>query len=179
MKTEFVNVLKYDFYSEKILAYHDISVRTINILLQLRAYNIIEEDEFQKNIEFFTGFYISFMSEFNRITYKYQNMMNQIFDNNVGGDERATVLDNYISEDKTKEFNEDIENFESSYFTVQETIVNMLDDMALAKMFLLDFQLLSVLEEEFSYVYNLIETVEVEFGEFEDTIISSEDYEDE
>lgn len=119
------------------------------------------------------------MSEFNRITYKYQNMMNQIFDNNVGGDERATVLDSYISEDKTKEFNEDIENFESSYFTVQETIVNMLDDMALAKMFLLDFQLLSILEEEFNYVYNLIETVEVEFGEFEDTIISREDYEDE
>lgn len=179
MNTEFVNVLKYDFYSEKILAYHDISVRTINILLQLRAYNIIKEDEFQKDMGFFTGFYISFMSEFNRIAYKYKNMMNQIFDNNVGGDERATLLDNYISENKIKEFNEDIKNFESGFFTVQETIINILDDMALAKMFLLDFELLSILEEEFSHVYNLIETVEVEFGKFEDTIISGEDYEDE
>lgn len=179
MNTEFVNVLKYDFYSEKILAYHDISVRTINILLQLRAYNIIKEDEFQKDMGFFTGFYISFMSELNRIAYKYKNMMNQIFDNNVGGDERATLLDNYISENKIKEFNEDIKNFESGFFTVQETIINILDDMALAKMFLLDFELLSILEEEFSHVYNLIETVEVEFGKFEDTIISGEDYEDE
>lgn len=179
MKTEFINVLKYDFYSDKILAYHDISVRTINLLIQLRAYNAIDENEFQKNIEFFTKFYVSFMSEFNRITYKYQNMMNQIFENNVGGDERATVLDNYISEHKIKEFNQDIEAFELNYLIVQETIVNILDEMSLAKMFLLDFDLLKALEEEFRHVYELVENIEAEFGDFKDTIVSGEDYYDE
>lgn len=170
METEFINVLKFDFYTDKIQAYHEIAQRTMNALLQLRAYKAIDDDEFKKNMDFFTNFYVTFMEEFNNINYKYTNMMGQIFDINVGGDERTAVLNNYISEKKIEQFNEEMDAFEENYFTMVDTVVSILDELSLAKMFLLDFDLLSVIEDEFNDAYNIIEFIESTYGKFEDTI---------
>ena len=44
MELELENVLKYDFYNDKLSNYHEIAVETINYLLQFKAFELISED---------------------------------------------------------------------------------------------------------------------------------------
>lgn len=43
MELELENVLKYDFYNDKLSSYHDVAMETINYLMQFKAFNLINE----------------------------------------------------------------------------------------------------------------------------------------
>ena len=53
MELELENVLKYDFYNDKLSSYHDVAMETINYLMQFKAFNLINEAFFNKSIDFF------------------------------------------------------------------------------------------------------------------------------
>ena len=169
MELELENVLKYDFYNDKLASYHDIAMETINYLMQFKSFNLINEDFFNKSIDFFTKYYVSLM-EFNQeISYKYSNMMDEIFDLSFDGDFRA-VKGSYIDASKLLDFNEKMNSFESGAQDYINGMAQIIDELSLAKMYCLDFVLLRVLELDFDKTHNKIMDIEEKYGEFEDSM---------
>ena len=169
MELELENVLKYDFYNDKLASYHDIAMETINYLMQFKAFNLINESFFNKSIDFFTNYYVSLM-EFNQeISYKYSNMMDEIFDLSFDGDLRA-VKGSYIDASKLLDFNEKMDSFESGAQDYLDGIVQIIDDLSLAKMYCVDLTLLRALELDFDKTHNKIMFIEERHGEFEDSM---------
>lgn len=169
MELELENVLKYDFYNEKLEGYHQISLETINYLIQFRAFNLISEEVFTVDMEFFTKFYTNLMSFNQEIRYKYANLMDEIFDAAFDGDLRA-VYGDYINEVKILDFNDKIEHYETYIQEYLEGLVQILDDLSLSKMFCTDKALLSLLEIDFNTTHQKIERLEETYGEFEDSL---------
>ena len=169
MELELENVLKYDFYNDKLASYNDVAMETINYLMQFKAFNLINESFFNKSIDFFTNYYVSLM-EFNQeISYKYSNMMDEIFDLSFDGDLRA-VKGSYIDASKLLDFNEKMDSFESGAQDYLDGIVQIIDDLSLAKMYCVDLTLLRALELDFDKTHNKIMFIEERHGEFEDSM---------
>ena len=169
MELELENVLKYDFYNDKLSSYHEVAMETVNYLIQFKSFNLINEDFFNKSIDFFTKYYVSLM-EFNQeISYKYSNMMDEIFDLSFDGDFRA-VKGSYIDASKLLDFNEKMNSFESGAQDYINGMAQIIDELSLAKMYCLDFVLLRVLELDFDKTHNKIMDIEEKYGEFEDSM---------
>ena len=169
MELELENVLKYDFYNDKLSSYHEVALETVNYLIQFKSFNLINEDFFNKSIDFFTKYYVSLM-EFNQeISYKYSNMMDEIFDLSFDGDFRA-VKGSYIDTSKLLDFNEKMNSFESGAQDYINGMAQIIDELSLAKMYCLDFVLLRVLELDFDKTHNKIMDIEEKYGEFEDSM---------
>ena len=169
MELELENVLKYDFYNDKLSSYHEVALETVNYLIQFKSFNLINEDFFNKSIDFFTKYYVSLM-EFNQeISYKYSNMMDEIFDLSFDGDFRA-VKGSYIDASKLLDFNEKMNSFESGAQDYINGMAQIIDELSLAKMYCLDFILLRVLELDFDKTHNKIMDIEEKYGEFEDSM---------
>lgn len=169
MELELENVLKYDFYNDKLSSYHEVALETVNYLIQFKSFNLINEDFFNKSIDFFTKYYVSLM-EFNQeISYKYSNMMDEIFDLSFDGDFRA-VKGSYIDASKLLDFNEKMNSFESGAQDYINGMAQIIDELSLAKMYCLDFVLLRVLELDFDKTHNKIMDIEEKYGEFEDSM---------
>lgn len=169
MELELENVLKYDFYNDKLASYHEIALETINYLMQFKAFNLIDEEFFNKSIDFFTNYYVSLMEFNQKISYKYSNMMDEIFDMSFDGDLR-TVQGSYIEASKLLDFNEKMDSFESGAQDYLDGIIQTIDDLSLAKMYCVDLALLKALEMDFDKTYKKITLIEEKYGEFEDTI---------
>ena len=169
MELELENVLKYDFYNDKLSNYHEIAVETINYLLQFKAFELISEDFFYKNMEFFNKFYVNLMEISQKIGYKYNNLMDEIFDSSFDGDARA-VKGDYINEAKIIEFNKEMNEFETATTDYIDGLHQTLDELALSKMFATDMNLLKVLENDFNGTYQRIERIEEQCGKFEDSM---------
>ena len=169
MELELENVLKYDFYNDKLSSYHEVALETVNYLIQFKSFNLINEEFFNKSIDFFTKYYVSLM-EFNQeISYKYSNMMDEIFDLSFDGDFRA-VKGSYIDASKLLDFNEKMNSFESGAQDYINGMAQIIDELSLAKMYCLDFVLLRVLELDFDKTHNKIMDIEEKYGEFEDSM---------
>ena len=169
MELELENVLKYDFYNDKLSSYHEVALETVNYLIQFKSFNLINEDFFNKSIDFFTKYYVSLM-EFNQeISYKYSNMMDEIFDLSFDGDFRS-VKGSYIDASKLLDFNEKMNSFESGAQDYINGMAQIIDELSLAKMYCLDFVLLRVLELDFDKTHNKIMDIEEKYGEFEDSM---------
>ena len=169
MELELENVLKYDFYNDKLSSYHEVALETVNYLMQFKAFNLINEAFFNKSMDFFTNYYVSLM-EFNQeISYKYSNMMDEIFDLSFDGDFRA-VKGSYIDASKLLDFNEKMNSFESGAQDYINGMAQIIDELSLAKMYCLDFVLLRVLELDFDKTHNKIMDIEEKYGEFEDSM---------
>ena len=169
MELELENVLKYDFYNDKLSSYHEVALETVNYLIQFKSFNLINEDFFNKSIDFFTKYYVSLM-EFNQeISYKYSNMTDEIFDLSFDGDFRA-VKGSYIDASKLLDFNEKMNSFESGAQDYINGMAQIIDELSLAKMYCLDFVLLRVLELDFDKTHNKIMDIEEKYGEFEDSM---------
>ena len=162
MELELENVLKYDFYNDKLSSYHDIALETINYLMQFKAFNLINE-------EFFNKFYVNLMEINQKIGYKYNNLMDEIFDSSFDGDARA-VKGNYINEAKIIEFNKKMNEFETATTDYISGLHQTLDELALNKMFVTDMNLLKMLENDFDNTYKRIEMIEEQYGKFEDSM---------
>lgn len=169
MELELENVLKYDFYNEKLSNYHEIALETINYLIQFRAFNLINEEEFYRNMDFFTEYYVKLMEYNQEIRYKYSNMMDEVFDIAFDGDLRA-VKGDYISRSKIDDFNCKMESFEMGSKDYISGLNQILDDLSLSKMFTTDMSLLKLLEDDFNITYKKVSTVEEMYGSFEETI---------
>ena len=169
MELELENVLKYDFYNDKLSSYHDIALETINYLMQFKAFNLVNEEFFNKNIDFFTNYYVSLMKFNQEISYKYSNMMDEIFDLSFDGDFRA-VKGSYIDASKLLDFNEKVDSFESGAQDYLNGIIQIIDDLSLAKMYCVDLTLLRALELDFDKTHNKIMFIEERYGEFEDSM---------
>lgn len=169
MELELENVLKYDFYNDKLASYHDVAIETVNYLMQFKAFNLINEEFFNKSIDFFTNYYVSLM-EFNQeIGYKYSNMMDEIFDSSFDGDLRA-VKGNYIEASKLLDFNEKMESFESGTQDYLDGTMQIIDELSLAKMYCVDLILLKALEMDFDKTHKKITSIEEKYGDFEDSM---------
>ena len=169
MELELENVLKYDFYNDKLASYHDIVLETINYLMQFKAFNLINQDFFNKSIDFFTNYYVSLM-EFNQeISYKYSNMMDEIFNLSFDGDLR-TVKGSYIEASKLMDFNEKMDSFESGAQDYLDGIMQIIDELSLAKMYCVDLTLLRALEMDFDKTHDKITSIEERYGDFEDSM---------
>lgn len=169
MELELENVLKYDFYNDKLASYHDVAIETVNYLMQFKAFNLINEEFFNKSIDFFTNYYVSLM-EFNQeIGYKYSNMMDEIFDSSFDGDLRA-VKGNYIEASKLMDFNEKMESFEFGTQDYLDGTMQIIDELSLAKMYCVDLVLLNALEMDFDKTHDKIVSIEEKYGYFEDSI---------
>lgn len=169
MELELENVLKYDFYNDKLSSYHEVALETVNYLIQFKSFNLINEEFFNKSIDFFTKYYVSLM-EFNQeISYKYSNMMDEIFDLSFDGDFRS-VKGSYIDASKLLDFNEKMNSFESGAQDYINGMAQIIDELSLAKMYCLDFVLLRVLELDFDKTHNKIMDIEEKYGEFEDSM---------
>ena len=169
MELELENVLKYDFYNDKLSNYHEIAVETINYLLQFKAFELVSDDFFSKSMEFFNNFYVNLMEINQKIGYKYNNLMDEIFDFSFDGDARA-VKGNYINEAKIIEFNNRMNEFETAAIDYVDGLLQTLDELALSKMFVTDMNLLRLLESDFDNTYNRIENIEEQYGKFEDSM---------
>lgn len=167
MDLEIENVLKFDFYNEKLAEYSEVNNSGINFLLQFRGLNLISQEYFDKCWEFFGSFYVKLIEKNMKITYKYKNMMEEIFDIAFDADVRS-LTGEYIEEKKLKEFNKDIEelvNYADDYI---DGLTQILDDLSLYKMFCTDMLLLSLIESDFNDLYNKVEYIEKNMGNFED-----------
>lgn len=169
METELINVLKHDFYNEKLLLYSDITVETVNYLMQFKAFNLISQEEFDKNWEFFGKFYINLIELNQKIIYKYSNMMDEIFDTALDGDGRH-VRENYVERAKLDDFNGKMDEFIEYADTYIDGLLQILDDLALAKMFCTDITLLGYIEQDFNATHQKIEKIEELYGNFEDSL---------
>lgn len=169
MELELENVLKYDFYNDKLGNYHEIAVETINYLLQFKAFELVSGDFFYKSMEFFNEFYVNLMEFNQKIGYKYSNLMDEIFDCSFDGDARA-VKGNYINEAKIIEFNKKMNEFETATIDYIDGLHQTLDELALSKMFTTDMNLLKLLENDFDSTYKRIENIEEQYGRFEDSM---------
>ena len=169
MELELENVLKYDFYNDKLSNYHEIAVETINYLLQFKAFELVSEDFFSKSMEFFNNFYVNLMEVNQKIGYKYNNLMDEIFDFSFDGDARA-VKGNYINEAKIIDFNKKMNEFETATMDYIDGLLQTLDELALSKMFVTDMNLLRLLESDFDNTYKRIENIEEQYGKFEDSM---------
>ena len=169
MELELENVIKYDFYNDKLGNYHEIAVETMNYLLQFKAFELVSEDFFSKSMEFFNNFYVNLMEINQKIGYKYNNLMDEIFDFSFDGDARA-VKGNYINEVKIIEFNKKMNEFETAAIDYVDGLLQTLDELALSKMFVTDMNLLKLLESDFDNTYNRIENIEEQYGKFEDSM---------
>lgn len=169
MELELENVLKYDFYNDKLSSYHEIAVETINYLLQFKAFELVSEDFFSKSMEFFNNFYVNLMEINQKIGYKYNNLMDEIFDFSFDGDARA-VKGNYINEVKIIEFNKKMNEFETGTMDYIDGLLQTLDELALSKMFVTDMNLLKLLESDFDSTYKRIKNIEEQYGKFEDSM---------
>ena len=169
MELELENVLKYDFYNDKLASYHEVAMETVNYLIQLRSFNLVNEEFFNKSIDFFTNYYVSLMQFNQEISYKYSNMMDEIFDLSFDGDLRA-VKGSYIDASKLLDFNEKMDSFESGAQDYLDGIVQIIDDLSLAKMYCVDLTLLRALELDFDKTHNKIMFIEERHGEFEDSM---------
>ena len=169
MELELENVLKYDFYNDKLSSYHDIALETINYLMQFKAFNLINEEFFNKSIDFFTNYYVSLMQFNQEISYKYSNMMDEIFDLSFDGDLR-TVKGSYIDASKLLDFNEKMGSFESGAQDYLNGIMQIIDELSLAKMYCVDLTLLRALEMDFDKTHDKIISIEERYGDFEDSM---------
>lgn len=169
MELELENVLKYDFYNDKLASYHEVAMETVNYLIQFRSFNLVNEEFFNKSIDFFTNYYVSLMQFNQEISYKYSNMMDEIFDLSFDGDLRA-VKGRYIDASKLLDFNEKMDSFESGAQDYLDGIVQIIDDLSLAKMYCVDLTLLRALELDFDKTHNKIMFIEERHGEFEDSM---------
>lgn len=169
MELELENVLKYDFYNDKLASYHEVAMETVNYLIQFRSFNLVNEEFFNKSIDFFTNYYVSLMQFNQEISYKYSNMMDEIFDLSFDGDLRA-VKGSYIDASKLLDFNEKMDSFESGAQDYLDGIVQIIDDLSLAKMYCVDLMLLRALELDFDKTHNKIMFIEERHGEFEDSM---------
>lgn len=174
MDKEFSNVLKYEFYSEKMINYHDIVVNTINHLLQFQSYGLISNSFFHKYWSYIGSFYTELLEKERVIHYKYDNMMDEIFDLHVDGDKRS-VYGNYITKEKLEKFNKEVELFESANINFYEALAQLLDELNLKKRFTTDMILLKVLEDEFDYLSTKYLSLEEMYSEYEDVIDIDED----
>ena len=169
MELELENVLKYDFYNDKLASYHEVAMETVNYLIQFRSFNLVNEEFFNKSIDFFTNYYVSLMQFNQEISYKYSNMMDEIFDLSFDGDLRA-VKGSYIDASKLLDFNEKMDSFESGAQDYLDGIIQIIDDLSLAKMYCVDLTLLRALELDFDKTHNKIMFIEERYGEFEDSM---------
>lgn len=169
MELELENVLKYDFYNDKLASYHEVAMETVNYLIQFRSFNLVNEEFFNKSIDFFTNYYVSLMQFNQEISYKYSNMMDEIFDLSFDGDLRA-VKGSYIDASKLLDFNEKMDSFESGAQDYLDGIIQIIDDLSLAKMYCVDLTLLRALELDFDKTHNKIMFIEERHGEFEDSM---------
>ena len=169
MELELENVLKYDFYNDKLASYHEVAMETVNYLIQFRSFNLVNEEFFNKSIDFFTNYYVSLMQFNQEISYKYSNMMDEIFDLSFDGDLRA-VKGSYIDASKLLDFNEKMDSFESGAQDYLDGIIQIIDDLSLSKMYCVDLTLLRALELDFDKTHNKIMFIEERHGEFEDSM---------
>lgn len=169
MELELENVLKYDFYNDKLSSYHEVAMETVNYLIQFRSFDLVNEEFFNKSIDFFTNYYVSLMQFNQEISYKYSNMMDEIFDLSFDGDLRA-VKGSYIDASKLLDFNEKMDSFESGAQDYLDGIIQIIDDLSLAKMYCVDLTLLKALELDFDKTHNKIMFIEERHGEFEDSM---------
>ena len=169
MELELENVLKYDFYNDKLASYHDVAMETINYLMQFKAFNLIDGAFFNKSMDFFTNYYVSLMEFNQKISYKYSNMMDEIFDLSFDGDLR-TVEGSYIEASKLMDFNEKMDSFESGAQDYLDGIMQIIDELSLVKMYCIDLTLLRALEMDFDKTHDKITSIEEKYGDFEDSM---------
>lgn len=170
MKTELENVLKYDFYNEKMALYTDV-VRDIMLhLAQFRGLDIIDEEEYNNKMNLFHKKFVDLISLNKEIHYKYENMMNQIFDLEFDLDDTRHVIENYMEEGKIKSFNKQMNKYERDVNAFIGNVISLVRSMSFKKLFVTDMLLVKHMEMEFVTLYERIEYIESIMGKFEDTL---------
>lgn len=112
MKLELENVLKFDFYNEKMALYTDVVKEIMVHLVNFKGLEIIDEEEYNNKMKLFSNKFTELITLSKNINYKYSNMMNQIFDLEFDSDLPNRTIENYLEESKIRDFNKKVLKYE-------------------------------------------------------------------
>ena len=163
------NVLKYDFYSEKMGMYSDVIPEIMFHIISMNGFNVLTDQDAQNKMKLFSKKYPQLLKMDSNIHYKYQNMMDEIFDDYFDDDFSRHKHENYIEDSKIIQFNRDMESYERAVQMFIRNLHNVVQSLSLSKMFVTDMLLLKGMEHIFDKLFSQIESIEESMGKFEDT----------
>lgn len=170
MKLELENVLKFDFYNEKMALYTDVVKEIMLHLVNFKGLEIIDEKEYGNKMKLFNNKFAELITLSKNINYKYSNMMNQIFDLEFETDLPSRTIENYLEESKIKDFNKKMFEYERKVNTFSRNVIALVNSMSLKKLFVTDMFLLRQMELDFEVLYEKIEFIEDNMGNFKETL---------
>lgn len=170
MKLELENVLKIDFYNEKMALYTDVVKEIMLHLVNFKGLEIIDEEEYNNKMKLFSNKFTELITLSKNIDYKYSNMMNQIFDLEFDSDLPNRTIENYLEESKIRDFNKKVVKYEKKVNIFSKNVIELVHSMSLKKVFVTDMFLLKQMEIDFESLYEKIEFIEDNMDNFKDTL---------
>lgn len=170
MKLELENVLKFDFYNEKMALYTDVVKEIMLHLVNFKGLEIIDEEEYNNKMKLFSNKFTELITLSKNIDYKYSNMMNQIFDLEFESDLPNRTIENYLEESKIRDFNKKVVKHEKRVNIFSKNVIELVHSMSLKKVFVTDMFLLKQMELDFESLYEKIEFIEDNMDNFKDTL---------
>lgn len=160
MGEELDNVVELNIMYEELEYINEVSMKTVNNLIQFYSLEIISKEYYKKNIKFITNKLPILIKGINSILDNYEDFMEELMELSLTdeGDE----IDIYFEETEEADlFNNSSEQLINDFIEYKMNLLTLLDEMALEKMFILDPALLEAVERDFDYIHRVLENVEI------------------
>lgn len=163
MRQEVTNMLRYEYYRDKLMSYHPIFIESLNIALNLEVYNLIDRDKYNTYCSFVTQNY----NELLKINKNIDEVYGAIFDmlesrlENIENIKQldSTDMKNELDKTKIDMYNKHIETYEQCFFKTESDLFKILEEQSLYKMYTTDMELLEEMEQMFNVLHNMIESI--------------------
>ena len=149
--------LKYDYYREFIMSYHDAVVNTYNAAVHMYSFEVLDNMNMKYCKTILFDRYPEVMNSIFKIDKKYNLLIDQL----ILEEEFVEITKNKEEEEEFEAFKKEVNDFSVEVEDFSAYFMQLLEELSLKKMFVVNPALLEMLEYLFNKIHEECEEIEL------------------
>ena len=149
--------LKYDYYREFIMSYHDAVVNTYNAAVHMYSFEVLDNMNMKYCKTILFDRYPEVMNSIFKIDKKYNLLIDQL----ILEEEFIEITKNKEEEEEFEAFKKEVNDFSVEVEDFSAYFMQLLEELSLKKMFVVNPALLEMLEYLFNKIHEECEEIEL------------------
>ena len=149
--------LKYDYYREFIMSYHDAVVNTYNAAVHMYSFEVLDNMNMKYCKTILFDRYPEVMNSIFKIDKKYNLLIDQL----ILEEEFVEITKNKEEEEEFEAFKKEVNDFSVEVEDFSAYFMQLLEELSLKKMFIVNPALLEMLEYLFNKIHEECEEIEL------------------
>ena len=149
--------LKYDYYREMIMSYHDAVVNTYNAAVHMYSFEVLDNMNMKYCKTILFDRYPEVMNSIFKIDKKYNLLIDQL----ILEEEFIEITKNKEEEEEFEAFKKEVNDFSVEVEDFSAYFMQLLEELSLKKMFVVNPALLEMLEYLFNKIHEECEEIEL------------------